>query len=193
MDLRDLAEFAHKAYCKAFKSQEKTIGVTVVDSPDVPNTLVVESAIVAFAPTKSGVYIAGQIGDFFVPCLGMGTDAISAGTIAAEKVLDSLAEPLRTLGVAVSPRVRSGMARYIASSAALIGSKQSAESAALDEQIAQRVLSKIRSITSVAQKKALDAIADVVDSFRDDAYSPSRSAIERLRSKEHFFGYESES
>ena len=49
-DLRDLAEFAHKAYCKAFKSQEQTIGVTVVDSPDVPNTLVVESAIVAFAP-----------------------------------------------------------------------------------------------------------------------------------------------
>lgn len=131
------------------------------------------------------------------PGVSFGTFASWRRTAAlppsAEKVLDSLAEPLRTLGVAVSPRVRSGMARYIASSAALIGSKQSAESAALDEQIAQRVLSKIRSITSVAQKKALDAIADVVDSFRDDAYSPSRSAIERLRSKEHFFGYESES
>lgn len=83
-DMKNLAEFARKAYYKAFKSQEKAIGATVVDSPDVPNTLVVESAIVAFAPTKSGVYIAGQIGDFFVPCLGMVTDAISAGTIAVE-------------------------------------------------------------------------------------------------------------
>ena len=111
----------------------------------------------------------------------------------AEKVLDSLAEPLRTLGLAVSPRVRSGMARYIASSAALAGTGQTAEASALDEQIAQRVLSKIRSITSVAQKKALDAIANVVETLCDNAYSPSQAAIGRLRAKEHFFGYESES
>jgi hypothetical protein len=83
------------------------------------------------------------------------------------------------------------MARYIASAAPLLGAK--AEAIALDEQIAQRVISKVRSITSVAQKKALGAVADIVDSFRDDAYSPSRAAIERLRAKEHFFGYESES
>lgn len=83
-DLKDLAEYAHTAYYKAFKSQEKEIGATVVDSPDVPNTLVVESAIVAFAPTKSGVYAAGMVGDFFVPCLGLVTDAISSGTIAVE-------------------------------------------------------------------------------------------------------------
>lgn len=83
-DLKNLAEFAHKAYYKAFKSQEKAIGATVVDSPDVPNTLVIESAIVAFAPTKSTVYAAGMVGDFFVPCLGLVTDAISSGTIAVE-------------------------------------------------------------------------------------------------------------
>lgn len=83
-DLKELAEFAHKAYYKAFKSQEKAIGVTVVDSPDVPNTIVVESAIVAFAPTKSTIYAAGMVGDFFVPCLGLVTDAISSGTIAVE-------------------------------------------------------------------------------------------------------------
>ena len=83
-DLQDLAKFAHKAYYKAFKSQEKAIGVTVVDSPDVPNTLVIESAIVAFAPTKSTIYAAGLVGDFFVPCLGIVTDAISSGTIAVE-------------------------------------------------------------------------------------------------------------
>lgn len=83
-DLKALADFAHKAYYKAFKAQEKAIGVTVVDSPDVPNTLVLESAIVAFAPTKSGVYIAGQVGGFFVPCLGLVTTAISSGTIAVE-------------------------------------------------------------------------------------------------------------
>lgn len=83
-DLQDLAEFARKAYHKAFKSQEKAIGVTVVDSPDAPNTLVVESAIVAFAPTKSTLYAAGMVGDFFVPCLGLVTDAISSGTIAVE-------------------------------------------------------------------------------------------------------------
>ena len=83
-DIQELAEFARKAYYKAFKAQEKAIGVTVVDSPDVPNTLVVESAIVAFAPTKSSVYAAGMVGDFFVPCLGIVTDAISSGTIAVE-------------------------------------------------------------------------------------------------------------
>lgn len=83
-DLQELAEFARKAYIKAFKSQEKAIGVTVVDSPDVPNTLIVESAIVAFAPTKSTIYAAGMVGDFFVPCLGLVTDAISSGTIAVE-------------------------------------------------------------------------------------------------------------
>ncbi len=83
-DLQDLAEFARKAYYNAFKAQEKAIGVTVVDSPDEPNTLVVESAIVAFAPTKSSVYAAGMVGDFFIPCLGLVTDAISSGTIAVE-------------------------------------------------------------------------------------------------------------
>lgn len=83
-DLKDLAKYAHLAYYKAFKSQEKAIGVTVVDSPDEPNTLVVESAIVAFAPTKSGLYAAGMVGDFFVPCLGIVTDALSSGTIAVE-------------------------------------------------------------------------------------------------------------
>ena len=83
-DLKDLADYAHLAYYKAFKSQEQAIGGTVVDSPDVPGTLVLESAIVAFAPTKSSVYAAGMVGDFFVPCLGLVTDAISSGTIAVE-------------------------------------------------------------------------------------------------------------
>ena len=50
----------------------------------MPDTLVVESAIVAFAPTKSSVYAAGMVGDFFVPCLGIVTDVISSGTIAVE-------------------------------------------------------------------------------------------------------------
>ena len=83
-DLRDLAEYSRLAYYKAFKSMEKEIGATVVDSPDVPDTLVVESAIVAFAPTKSSVYAAGMVGDFFVPCLGLVTSSISSGTVAVE-------------------------------------------------------------------------------------------------------------
>ena len=83
-DLQDLAEYARLAYYKAFKSQEKAIGATVVDSPDVPDTLVIESAIVAFAPTKASIYAAGFVGDFFVPCLGIVTDVISSGTIAVE-------------------------------------------------------------------------------------------------------------
>lgn len=83
-DLQDLAEYARLAYYKAFKSQETAIGGTVVDSPDVPDTLVIESAIVAFAPTKASVYAAGFVGDFFVPCLGIVTDVISSGTIAVE-------------------------------------------------------------------------------------------------------------
>ena len=83
-DIKNLAEYARLAFYKAFKSQEKTVGVTVVDSPDVPDTFVVEAAIVAYAPTKSGVYAAGMVGDFFVPCLGIVTEAISSGTVAVE-------------------------------------------------------------------------------------------------------------
>ena len=95
-DLQDLAEYARLAYYKAFKSQEKAIGATVVDSPDVPDTLVVESAIVAFAPTKSSVYAAGVVGDFFVPCLGLVTDAISSGTIAPQAKSYTVTGPLST-------------------------------------------------------------------------------------------------
>lgn len=109
----------------------------------------------------------------------------------AEKILDALSAPLAALGMAASPRVRSAIARYIATSAPLLANRRKPEAIALDEQLAQRVLSKLRSITSIAQRKALGAIEEIVDSFRDDAYSPSRDAIARLRSKEHFFGYES--
>lgn len=109
-----------------------------------------------------------------------------------EKHLADLSEPLRKLGVIVSPRVRSAMARYIATAAPLIGTGERAENIAFDEQLAQRVLSKVRTVTSLAQKKALDAVCEVVDGFRDESVSPSGAAIGRLRAKEHFFGYESE-
>ena len=109
-----------------------------------------------------------------------------------EKHLADLAEPLRKLGVIVSPRVRSAMRRYIATAAPLIGSGEKAENIAFDEQLAQRVLSKVRTVTSLVQKKALDEVAGIVDGFRDESVSPSGAAIERLRAKEHFFGYESE-
>ena len=84
------------------------------------------------------------------------------------------------------------MARYIATSLPILGTGEKAENIAFDEQLAQRILSKVRTITSLAQKKALDAVCAAVDDLRGDAVSPSRSAIERLRAKEHFFGYESE-
>lgn len=109
-----------------------------------------------------------------------------------EKHLGNLAAPLRKLGVMVSPRVRTAMGRYIATAAPLIGTGEKAENIALDEQLAQRVLSKVRTITSLAQKKALDEIEAAVNVFRDESFSPSCAAIERLRAKEHFFGYETE-
>ena len=109
-----------------------------------------------------------------------------------EKRLADLADPLRKLGIIVSPRVRSAMARYIATSLPILGTGEKAENIAFDEQLAQRILSKVRTITSLAQKKALDAVCAAVDDLRGDAFSLSRSAIERLRAKEHFFGYESE-
>ena len=110
-----------------------------------------------------------------------------------ERHLDDLAEPLRKLGVMVSPRVRSAMCRYVATASPLIGTGEKAENIAFDEQLAQRILSKVRTITSVSQRKALDSVSEVVDAFRDESFSPTHAAIERLRAREHFFGYESES
>lgn len=116
-------------------------------------------------------------------------DAALSGNI--EKILGALAEPLRRLGAIISPRVRNSMARYIASSVLLLGDDIKTENRAFDEQFAQRVLSKIRTLTSLAQKKALDDISIIIDGIREND-SPSNAAIERIRAKERFFGYENE-
>ena len=110
----------------------------------------------------------------------------------AEALLAEIADPLKKLGIAASPRVLSAMGRYIASAVALAGGARQAAIVAADEQLAQRILSKIRAITSAQQKKAVDAIASALDKFNPESYSPSRSAIERIRAKERFFNFENE-
>ena len=109
-------------------------------------------------------------------------------TPGAEKCLADLNPHLRCLGTAVSPRVREGMKRYIASSIPLIAA-ENGEQIAFDEQIAQRVLSRIRSLTSSRQEEALEEVERILSDYCGTGMTQSRKLIEALRNQHHPFGF----
>jgi hypothetical protein len=80
-----------------------------------------------------------------------------------EAYLEKLANPLQQLGVVISPRVKFAIGRYVASSNPFFDNRNDAEKSAFDEQIAQRVLSKIRSVRG--QRSALDEISKIILDF----------------------------
>ena len=82
----DLGEFGREAFTKALKDHEKETKLKVVDDPKTPQTMVLEFAITAFAPTRAALEAAGAIGGFFCPVPGVGlvADYLSAGMIAIE-------------------------------------------------------------------------------------------------------------
>ena len=110
---------------------------------------------------------------------------------AAEKCLQDLDPQLRCLGATVSPRVRKGMKKYIASAKPLID-EGSPELIAFDEQIAQRVLSKIRSLTSERQEDALGKVERILSDYCGSAMTQSRRMIEALREQGRPFGFQRE-
>lgn len=110
---------------------------------------------------------------------------------AAEKCLQDLDPHLRHLGTTVSPRVREGMKKYIASAKPLI-EEGSPELVAFDEQIAQRVLSKIRSLTSERQEDALGEVERILSDYCGSAMTQSRRMIDALREQGRPFGFQRE-
>ena len=82
----DLGEYGREAFTKALKDHEKETKLKVVDDPKTPQTMVLEFAITAFAPTRAALEAAGAIGGFFCPVPGVGlvADYLSAGMIAIE-------------------------------------------------------------------------------------------------------------
>ena len=82
----DLGEYGREAFTKALKDHEKETNLKVVDDPKTPQTMVLELAITAFAPTRAALEAAGAIGGFFCPVPGVGlvADYLSAGMIAIE-------------------------------------------------------------------------------------------------------------
>ena len=82
----DLGEYGREAFTKALKDHEKETKLKVVDDPKTPQTMVLEFAITAFAPTRAALEAAGAIGGFFCPIPGVGlvADYLSAGMIAIE-------------------------------------------------------------------------------------------------------------
>lgn len=89
-EITSLAEYARKAYVKAFEKREERTGLKVVDSPDVPQTLVIEPAIIAFVPTRAVLNALGIAGSFVVPGVDLVTDYLATGLVVVEcRVRDS--------------------------------------------------------------------------------------------------------
>lgn len=82
----DLAAFTRTAYQKAFADQKLTGGrFKVVDRDDLPNTLVVEPAIVSIVPTKAELNAVGTAASIVLLMpIGIVTSAASAGAITVE-------------------------------------------------------------------------------------------------------------
>jgi len=84
-NLDKLCDFTRKAFEQAFRKQMKAKGVTdrlvVTDRKDLPNTLIIEPAFIAIAPTKAELNIIGTTASFFV----FGTDIV-AGLLASGSV-----------------------------------------------------------------------------------------------------------
>lgn len=109
-------------------------------------------------------------------------------TANVEQCLNNLKPWLQTLGTAISPRVLRAIQRYIATSEPLFDNASIAESTALDEQVAQRVLSKVRVIRSSEQAKALNEIEKILGDFCESEQGPSKRMIDKLRMQERFYG-----
>lgn len=85
-DVAALAEFMRKAYkeaiAKAFR--ENKCGVMLTERRDEPDTLVIEPALIAIAPTKAELNVVGTAASFFVLGASVATSLVSSGSITVE-------------------------------------------------------------------------------------------------------------
>jgi len=83
-DVSALADFMRKAYVQAFEKCSEPLKLTVTERTDLPNTLVLETALIALAPTKAELNVAGTAASFALPVLGAAACYASAGQIIVE-------------------------------------------------------------------------------------------------------------
>lgn len=89
-EIDNIAAYAREAFTKEFAKHAAETGLTVVDDPTLPNTMILEMAIVSFVPTRTGVQILGFAGSFAVPGIDIISNKLSDGSLAIEcRVRDS--------------------------------------------------------------------------------------------------------
>ena len=84
--MEELTAYMQKAYRLAFQKGAAASDLQVIDTPDKkPGTLVVETAIIAYCPTKAEVTALGAVSSFFVPVVGtVAASMIGSGSITIE-------------------------------------------------------------------------------------------------------------
>jgi len=82
-DIQKLADFMQNAYKNEFL-MAKGNKLNVVESPNLPDTLILESAIIKIVPTKAEVVILGTAANLILPGISAIAGQIATGTITIE-------------------------------------------------------------------------------------------------------------
>ncbi|MDF7800014.1 hypothetical protein P4C99_11115 [Pontiellaceae bacterium B1224] len=91
-------------------------------------------------------------------------------------VIDSLRRPLLDLGAPITPRSYQAICRFVASAEPLMTHAQ-----ALDAQLSQRVLSKVRDIVTDSQRHAFEKLESTIRNLEVGDFSESSFALEQIR------------
>lgn len=95
------------------------------------------------------------------------------------ELVDQLRNPLARLGSPLSPRCYRSICRFVASSLTLMDAEE-----ALDIQIAQRLLGKVRSVVTESQHTALEELSKLIETCRYGEFPESCHVLEQIRVRE---------
>ena len=95
------------------------------------------------------------------------------------RIIDELRAPLSRLGASMSHRSYKAICKFVASSTDLLPPEQ-----ALDIQIAQRLLSKVRGIVTEEQNKAFGELSQIIEKNKLATFEESSNTLTFLRNNE---------
>jgi hypothetical protein len=88
-DIPGLAEYMRNKFISELKKIEARGNFKVVDNPDIPGTVSLETALTKLTPTKAELNYLGSAAGFFVPGAGLAASIASSGNVSLEcKLLD---------------------------------------------------------------------------------------------------------
>lgn len=129
--IEDLASYMKKAYEQAFRtaSANSSSRLQVLDKPSKQKgTLVIETAIVAFCPTKAELNAAGMAVNVFVfPGLGLVASAFSSGSLTVEcRIRDAATGEIVSMNATTEsdPKALIGAAQFTWTTSAQLNIKQ---------------------------------------------------------------------